>query len=85
MGGLGTEYPADEHLRNVVSTVKELIKNRYSGAFRDLEPISYKAQVVAGLNYFVKVSWCGVSTFGIGRLSARHGRTPTRPRSRVRL
>lgn len=55
-GGLGDEQPADDHVRGVVASVKDQIQKKFPREYLNIEPISYRTQVVAGRNYFVKVS-----------------------------
>lgn len=56
VGGLGEERPANDEVRNIVSSVRKHMETKYPAEFTAIEPVSYKTQVVAGLNYFVKVS-----------------------------
>lgn len=56
VGGLEDEKPADEHIDGIMKQAMDKLKARYPGGFKSMEPISYRTQVVAGMNYFVKVS-----------------------------
>lgn len=62
VGGLGDERPADEEVRKIVSSVDKLMKEKYPTGFASIEPISFKTQLVAGTNYFVRVSSVGVDS-----------------------
>jgi hypothetical protein len=54
VGGLGEERLADEEVRAVIEKVREEIQARYPEPFARVEPVSYKVQIVAGKNYFIK-------------------------------
>jgi hypothetical protein len=62
VGGLTSEKVADEMVKNITAQIEEKIvqkiasQGRYT-ALRNipLEPVSYKTQLVNGINYFVKV------------------------------
>lgn len=56
VGGLEDEKPADEAVRKVISSVQDEIKKQYSKEIDTIEPVSYRTQVVAGMNYFIRVS-----------------------------
>lgn len=53
-GGLHNELEADDEIRRVVREVKAEFEQKSRRQIQDLEPISYRKQVVAGMNYFVK-------------------------------
>lgn len=56
-GGLEGEQPADDEIRRVVASVLADLKDQYPGrSLVSIEPISYREQLVAGTNYFVRVS-----------------------------
>jgi len=61
-GGLGDPKVADDTVHSVVKSVKEDLKSKVlekrgsNSAEFELTPVSYKTQVVAGTNFFVKVS-----------------------------
>jgi cystatin-A/B len=54
-GGLEHSRPADESVVTLVNAVKNTVQNRIGQNFATFEPISYRTQVVAGINYFVKI------------------------------
>jgi hypothetical protein len=56
LGGLEDELPANDEIRKIVSSVDTLMRQKYPNSFSAIEPVSYKTQVVAGMNYFVRVS-----------------------------
>merc|ERR1712042_430519 len=54
-GGTGDEKPADEQIQQHVANVKGQVETKLGKSFSVFEAKSYKSQVVAGQNYFVKV------------------------------
>lgn len=56
LGGLHDEKPADEEVRKIVTSVQGQLEKEAKEKYKSLEPISYRKQIVAGANYFVKVS-----------------------------
>ena len=57
MGKLLEEKPADDEIKMVISSLQgDLEKNALVSEFIWLEPISYKKQIGAGVDYFIKVS-----------------------------
>jgi len=54
-GGTGALKPADDHIRTICAEVRPAVENSANAKFEEFEPVSYKSQVVAGTNYFVKV------------------------------
>lgn len=55
-GGLGPEQEVDDELRQVVRKAHSMLQEKFGAGVERLEPLSYRSQVVAGMNYFVKVS-----------------------------
>lgn len=55
-GGLGGTRQADDEVVRVVESVKPELEQKTGLKFDSIEPINYKHQVVAGMNFFVKVS-----------------------------
>lgn len=56
LGGLHDEKPVDEEVRKVVTSVQGQFEREAKEKYKSLEPISYRKQIVAGANYFVRVS-----------------------------
>merc|ERR1712142_310986 len=54
-GGTGDEKPADEQVQQHVANVKGQVEAKLGKSFPVFEAKTYKSQVVAGRNYFVKV------------------------------
>lgn len=55
-GGISDkEEPANAEIQALVEEVKDQITGKMNASFNVFEPISYKTQVVAGRNYFVKI------------------------------
>lgn len=57
VGGLGAAREKDDEVAEVVEKVKAELEAKTNSKYKKLEILSYKTQLVAGLNYFVKVSW----------------------------
>lgn len=55
VGGLSSEKPSDAHLEGVLEKAMPKLRDQFPGGFKKIEPISYKTQVVSGMNYFIKV------------------------------
>ena len=56
VGGLEDEKTADEHVKRVISSIEKEFQTKYPREYQSIEPISYRTQVVSGMNYFIKVS-----------------------------
>lgn len=56
VGGVGDEKPADDAVREVLQRVHSQVEKKVGKSFESLKPIGYRTQVVAGMNYFIKVS-----------------------------
>ncbi|KAL9641443.1 hypothetical protein ABK040_013369 [Willaertia magna] len=54
-GGLHNAQPADQEVQNVVDAVKGEVESKLNKKLNKFQAISYRSQVVAGMNYFVKV------------------------------
>eukprot|EP01132_Coremiostelium_polycephalum_P000629 gene629-780_t len=55
VGGLSQTHKADPAIKNLVNIVKKNVEEKLGRSYNKFEPISYRMQVVAGTNYFVKV------------------------------
>lgn len=55
-GGLGAVREKDDRVVGVVEKIKPLFEEKTNKRYESLEVIHYKTQVVAGTNFFVKVS-----------------------------
>lgn len=53
-GGLGREMDKDDEVTDVVKQIKPLLEAKTNTKYEYLEVVSYKTQIVAGKNYFVK-------------------------------
>lgn len=63
-GGISDkEEPANAEIQALVEEVKDQITGKMNASFNVFEPISYKTQVVAGRNYFVKARNLNTSLF----------------------
>ena len=55
VGGFGEEHEMTEEVLSMVSALKEDIEVQAGEKFETFNPISYKSQVVAGINFDVTV------------------------------
>ncbi len=55
-GGLSDTQDKDDTIQNIVNSLKNEIQEKVKKEFSKFEVHSYKTQVVAGTNYFVKVN-----------------------------
>ncbi|EGC36100.1 hypothetical protein DICPUDRAFT_91899 [Dictyostelium purpureum] len=55
VGGIGAKHDADDYVRNLCAQIKVNAENKLATHYNKFEAVSYKKQVVAGTNYFVKV------------------------------
>jgi len=55
LGGFKNVQKADDFIKNLVKKEKANIENKLDATFTVFEPIEYKQQVVAGMNYFIKI------------------------------
>lgn len=56
VGGLDEERPVTNEVRKVLASVEHHLKKKLPDGYSELKPISYRTQLVAGRNYFVRVS-----------------------------
>ncbi|NXO59707.1 CYTA protein, partial [Aramus guarauna] len=54
-GGLSETKPATPEVQHIVNEVKSQFESKENRTYGIFEAIAYKTQVVAGINYFVKV------------------------------
>ena len=55
-GGVGNvDKPATEEIHNLVTQIQEGVHGKLNTTFNIFEAVSYRTQVVAGTNYFIKV------------------------------
>ncbi|XP_006248477.2 stefin-2 [Rattus norvegicus] len=60
VGGLSEARPATAEIQEIADKVKPLLEKKTNGKYEKFEAVQYKVQVVAGLNYFIKVDvGCG--------------------------
>lgn len=62
-GGLGAPRAKDEEVEEAVKNVKPVLEEKTNTKYDSIEIISYKSQLVAGKNYFVKVSDTSIQKF----------------------
>ena len=57
VGGIGnTIYQKDDEVPEIVDHLKSELERKSNLKFKSIEVINYKTQLVAGTNFFVKVS-----------------------------
>ncbi|KAF4673121.1 Methyltransferase-like protein 17, mitochondrial [Perkinsus chesapeaki] len=68
-GGLGEVKPVDDTVKHLCEQVRPALQEKSSSnaAFPEFEPISYRSQVVAGTNYFVKIK-VGPEAYAVARI-----------------
>lgn len=54
LGGLGDEKPVNEDVQKIVKGVHKMVEQMAGEEYKSIEPLTYRAQVVAGTNYFIK-------------------------------
>ena len=54
-GGFAQARPADDSIKQVANEVKPKVEAALNATFTTWEAVSYKAQVVAGTNFLIKV------------------------------
>ena len=55
LGGFKSAQPADDLIKNLVKSEKENIEHKLDATFNVFEAIEFKQQVVAGMNYLIKI------------------------------
>lgn len=55
-GGTSDAKPADAEIQAIINEVKSAVEDKVGKKLDTYTPVSYKTQVVAGTNYFVKVN-----------------------------
>ncbi|XP_062598471.1 cystatin-B-like [Saccostrea cucullata] len=55
-GGTSDCKPADAEIQSIINEVKGAVEDKVGRKLDTYTPVSYKTQVVAGTNYFVKVN-----------------------------
>ncbi|KAK0146958.1 Cystatin-B [Merluccius polli] len=56
IGGLSDAMMADDETRNICKTVKQAIQLKTARNYVNFDAITYRSQLVAGTNYFIKVN-----------------------------
>lgn len=56
VGGLGKVFESDDRVGPVVEKIKPILEEKSGIKFESLDIINYRPQLVAGTNFFVKVS-----------------------------
>ena len=54
-GGISEEKKKDNYIQNIVNKFKKNIEKEIKNKINKFEVHSYKTQVVAGINYFIKI------------------------------
>ncbi|KAK0142632.1 Cystatin-B [Merluccius polli] len=56
IGGLSDPMMADDGTRNICKTVKQDVQLKTARNYVNFDAITYRSQLVAGTNYFIKVN-----------------------------
>ncbi|XP_032262041.1 cystatin-A [Phoca vitulina] len=54
-GGLTEAKPATPEIQEIVNKVKPQLEEKTNESYQEFEAVEYKTQVVAGINYYIKV------------------------------
>nr|XP_035949583.1 cystatin-A [Halichoerus grypus] len=54
-GGLTEAKPATPEIQEIVNKVKPQLEEKQNESYQEFEAVEYKTQVVAGINYYIKV------------------------------
>ncbi|KAB1283256.1 Cystatin-A [Camelus dromedarius] len=54
-GGLTEAKPATPEIQEIANSVKSQLEEKTNEAYEEFEAVEYKTQVVAGVNYYIKV------------------------------
>uniref|UniRef100_A0A8C3YV69 Cystatin domain-containing protein n=1 Tax=Catagonus wagneri TaxID=51154 RepID=A0A8C3YV69_9CETA len=54
-GGLTETKPATPEIQEIANTVKPQLEAKTNQTYEEFEAVEYKTQVVAGINYYIKV------------------------------
>ncbi|KAG3271346.1 cystatin-A [Ictidomys tridecemlineatus] len=54
-GGLTEAKPATEEIQQIANEVKPQLEEKTNESYEQFEAVEYKTQVVAGINYYIKV------------------------------
>uniref|UniRef100_A0A8C9JWL5 Cystatin A n=1 Tax=Panthera tigris altaica TaxID=74533 RepID=A0A8C9JWL5_PANTA len=54
-GGLSEAKPATPEIQEIANEVKPQLEEKTNETYQKFEAIEYKTQVVAGINYYIKV------------------------------
>uniref|UniRef100_I3LDP2 Cystatin domain-containing protein n=1 Tax=Sus scrofa TaxID=9823 RepID=I3LDP2_PIG len=60
-GGLTEARPATPEIQEIATTVKSQLEEKTNKTYEKFEAVEYKSQVVAGINYYIKVHLGGNS------------------------
>jgi cystatin-A/B len=55
VGGWSSEHPNNEYSQDVADRAKALVEEKLGRTFTEFKVISFKSQIVAGINYLMKI------------------------------
>uniref|UniRef100_T1JL77 Cystatin domain-containing protein n=1 Tax=Strigamia maritima TaxID=126957 RepID=T1JL77_STRMM len=55
IGGTGAMKEATDEIQMICKSVKDAVESKLNKTFSEFQATSFKSQVVAGVNYFIKV------------------------------
>ncbi|XP_007112234.1 cystatin-A [Physeter macrocephalus] len=54
-GGLTEAQPATPEIQEMANTIKPQLEEKTNETYEEFEAVEYKTQVVAGMNYYIKI------------------------------
>ncbi|XP_054164226.1 cystatin-A2-like [Oppia nitens] len=55
VGGVGDSKVPDDNVHDICQQIRKQVEDKSGKSFTEFTPVSFKTQVVNGINYFIKV------------------------------